>query len=119
MVVNREELRARLGDPALTILDVRTPVEYEGVRGYPCCGRQGHIEGARNLDLAELLGPDGGGLSPEEIRELVGLPEGAEIVAYCHSGSRSGMAANILRGAGYDATNYVGSWHEWSHLPES
>ena len=48
------------------------------------------------------------------MRELVGLPEGAEIVAYCHSGSRSALAALALRAAGYDARNYPGSWHEWS-----
>ena len=40
--------------------------------------------------------------------------EGAEIVAYCHSGSRSRFAAEVLVGAGYKARNYVGSWHEWS-----
>ena len=45
---------------------------------------------------------------------LVGLPEGAEVIAYCHSGSRSGFAEQVLRGAGYDARNYAGSWHEWS-----
>ena len=33
---------------------------------------------------------------------------------YCHSGSRSAFAAQILRALGYDARNYVGSWHEWS-----
>jgi len=50
----------------------------------------------------------------EEVRGLVGLPEGSEIVAYCHSGSRSRFAAEVLVGAGYKARNYVGSWHEWS-----
>ena len=49
-----------------------------------------------------------------ELRERLGLPAGAEIAAYCHSGSRSAIATQILRGAGYDARNYVGSWHEWS-----
>ena len=56
--------------------------------------------------------------SPERIRELVGLPEGAEIVAYCHSGSRSALATLALRCAGYDARNYAGSWHEWSRHDE-
>ena len=51
---------------------------------------------------------------PWGIRELAGLPEGAAIVAYCHSGSRSALAALALRAAGYDARNYPGSWHEWS-----
>jgi thiosulfate/3-mercaptopyruvate sulfurtransferase len=113
-----EELRARLDDPGLAIVDVRSAVEYAGEAGYPCDPRQGHIPGARHLDLADLLSEDGTGLSPEELRVRVGLPEGAAIVCYCHSGSRSGMAAMILRGAGYDASNYVGSWHEWSRDPE-
>ena len=51
-----------------------------------------------------------------QVRDLVGLPEGAEIVAYCHVGSRSGYAVQVLEGAGYRARNYVGSWHEWSRL---
>ena len=55
---------------------------------------------------------------PERIRELVGAPEGAELVAYCHSGSRSALATLALRSAGYDARNYAGSWHEWSRHPE-
>jgi thiosulfate/3-mercaptopyruvate sulfurtransferase len=118
MQVTLEELLARVSDPGVTLLDVRTAVEFSGAGGYPCDPRQGHIPGARHLDLAELLSPDGGGRTPEELRAIVDLPEGAEIVCYCHSGSRSGMAAAILRGAGYDASNYVGSWHEWSHDPE-
>jgi thiosulfate/3-mercaptopyruvate sulfurtransferase len=107
--VTKDELAARLEDASLTILDVRSAAEYTGVLGAPCDPRQGHIPGARNLDLQELLG-----LSPAEVRDLVGLAEGAEIVAYCHSGSRSELATQALRSAGYDASNYVGSWHEWS-----
>jgi thiosulfate/3-mercaptopyruvate sulfurtransferase len=53
-------------------------------------------------------------LSQAEIRERVGLAEGAELVAYCHSGSRSALAVQLLRAAGYEARNYAGSWHEWS-----
>ena len=44
----------------------------------------------------------------------VGAPAGAEVVTYCHSGARSEMAAQLLVAAGYDARNYVGSWHEWA-----
>jgi thiosulfate/3-mercaptopyruvate sulfurtransferase len=107
MDVTREELERRLGE--VPLLDVRTPEEYAGTGGYPCDPRQGHIAGARNVELAELL--DG---TPVDVRRLVGLPEGAELVVYCHSGSRSAIAAQLLRAAGYEARNYVGSWHEWS-----
>jgi thiosulfate/3-mercaptopyruvate sulfurtransferase len=107
--IDLPELRSRLGDDDVTLLDVRTDVEYEGADGYPCDPRQGHIPGSMHVDVAELMEA-----SPGRIRELVGLPPGAEIVAYCHSGARSGMAATALRAAGYNARNYVGSWHEWS-----
>ena len=46
--------------------------------------------------------------------DTVGIPKNAEIIAYCHSGSRSAFAAQLLREAGYAARNYAGSWHEWS-----
>jgi thiosulfate/3-mercaptopyruvate sulfurtransferase len=113
-----QELRDRLGDPELTILDVRTPEEYSGRAGSPCDPRQAHIPGARLLEYQLLLDGPGHPAAPERVRELVGLPEGAEIVAYCHSGSRSTLAALALRAAGYHARNYPGSWHEWSRHEE-
>jgi thiosulfate/3-mercaptopyruvate sulfurtransferase len=114
----RQELASRLDDPSLTILDVRRDEEYTGKRGNPCDPRQGHIPGARRLQVDELFLAPGQPQPPERIRELVGEPEGAEVVAYCHSGSRSALATLALRCAGYDARNYAGSWHEWSRHPE-
>jgi thiosulfate/3-mercaptopyruvate sulfurtransferase len=114
----RQELLGRLDDESLTILDVRTPDEYSGRRGNDCDPRQGHLPGARLLEVTELFDGPGQPASPERVRELVGLPEGAELVVYCHSGSRSALAALALRAAGYDARNYPGSWHEWSRHNE-
>jgi thiosulfate/3-mercaptopyruvate sulfurtransferase len=113
-----QELRDRLHDPALTILDVRTPEEYAGKAGSPCDPRQAHIPGARLLEYERLYQAPGRPLRSQKVRELTGLPEGAEIVAYCHSGSRSALAALALRAAGYEARNYPGSWHEWSRHEE-
>jgi thiosulfate/3-mercaptopyruvate sulfurtransferase len=102
-----EELAQRLGDVA--IVDVRTAAEYNGSGGQACDPRQGHLPGARNLDVYRLME-----LAPEEVEAELGVEPGAEVVAYCHSGSRSAIAVQILRALGYDARNYVGSWHEWS-----
>ena len=114
MDVTTEELAARLGrDPRLVVLDVRTPQEFEGVAGYPCDPRQGHIPGSVHLEVNELLG-----LDDAELRERLGDPAAVELVAYCHSGSRSAMAVARLQSAGYDARNYPGSWHEWSAGPD-
>ena len=101
------ELAARLGDVA--IVDVRTPTEYDGSLGQPCDPRQGHIPGALNLDVSRMMQ-----LDAAEIETELLLEPGVEIVAYCHSGARSAIATQILRSLGYDARNYVGSWHEWS-----
>ena len=108
--VQLEEVAARLGEPGLVVLDVRTPEEFDGSSGAPCDPRQGHIPGARNVNVLELAAA----ASAEEVQSLIDAPEGTEIVAYCHSGSRSEVAAEILRAAGYAARNYRGSWHEWS-----
>jgi thiosulfate/3-mercaptopyruvate sulfurtransferase len=113
-----EELRDRLDDATLTILDVRTADEYSGRGGYPCDPRQGKIPGARHLEHDRLFAEPGRPLAPEGVRSLTGLPEQSEIVTYCHSGSRSGLAALALRSAGYRARNYPGSWHEWSRHAE-
>jgi thiosulfate/3-mercaptopyruvate sulfurtransferase len=113
--VTLAELLERLGDEELTVVDVRTPDEFEGVRGAHCDPRHGHIPGAVNLPLERLLECR----DVAQVRVAVGLPAGAEIVAYCHSGSRSAFAVHVLREAGYDARNYVGSWHEWSRAVAS
>jgi 3-mercaptopyruvate sulfurtransferase SseA len=110
--ITHDELVARLDDSALTILDVRSAEEFSGRAGYACDARQGHIPGARHLDLQRLASCSG----PDAVRELVALPVGAEIAAYCHSGSRSARAVEILLEAGYAARNYAGSWHAWSQL---
>ena len=110
--VTCDELAGRLDEEGLTLLDVRGAAEYTGELGPPCDPRRGHIPGACNVDVAALvaLWPD-----EEAIRALVGAGEGAEVIAYCHSGNRSAYAVEILRAAGYQARNYVGSWHEWSN----
>jgi thiosulfate/3-mercaptopyruvate sulfurtransferase len=108
--IEADELASRLEDPALTIVDVRALHEYDGSAGAPCDPRQGHIPGARHIDLTKLLECT----TIEDVDALLELPPGSEIAAYCHSGARSAVAVQILNAAGYDARNYPGSWHEWS-----
>ena len=107
MDIELEELSFRLGE--LRVIDVRRPEEYDGTFGSPCDPRQGHIPGAVNIDVQELMG-----LTEDELRELVAVEAGGEVVCYCHSGSRSAFAVQVLSRFGYDARNYPGSWHEWS-----
>lgn len=59
-----------------SIVDVRTPAEYE----------EGHYEGAVNIPLNELM---------QRIDEFKKMKQ--PIVTYCRSGARSGMATSILK----------------------
>ena len=105
--IDLSELSERLGQ--VQVLDVRRPEEYDGSFGSDCDPRLGHIPGAVNIEVQELML-----MREDELRERVGVAEGGEVVCYCHSGSRSAFAVDVLRRFGYEARNYSGSWHEWS-----
>lgn len=62
-----------------TIVDVRSPDEFRG----------GAYPGAVNIPLPELGG---------RMREI---PQQHPVILYCASGIRSGMAATMLKRAGY------------------
>ena len=109
MDIDVDELSSRLGE--VRLIDVRRPEEYDGTYGSACDPRQGHIPGALNIDVQELMR-----FSEVELRERLGIRAGGEVVCYCHSGSRSAFAVQVLARFGYDARNYPGSWHEWSRL---
>jgi len=107
------------GESGALILDVRRDDEFRGKGGYPCDPRQGHIPGARNIEVSTLFSAPGVPKPADEVRALVGADPGERpVVTYCHSGSRSGLALIALRASGYDARNYFGSWHEWSRHSE-
>lgn len=107
--VERDEVVRRLGEEGFVVVDVRGRGEYTGEVVAHCDPRPGRIPGAVHLDVQELFG-----LAPEDLRTRLGAPDEVELVTYCHSGSRSEVAAQLLSGHGYRARNYRGSWHEWS-----
>ena len=92
--VSTAELAERLDEEGLVLLDVRSTEEFAGEAVAPCDPRPGRIPGARHVGLDELFGASAEG--PAAVRELVGADEGAEVIAYCHSGSRSAAAVQLL-----------------------
>lgn len=77
-----------------TIVDVRTPAEYEG----------GSVNGSINIPLQEVQ---------ERIQELKNLRQ--PLVLCCASGARSGAALRYLAQQGVDCVN-GGSWLNVNHL---
>ena len=56
-LVDQQLVSSVLGDPAVTLLDVRTSAEYDGCLLLPGIKRGGHIPGARNLPLINFFTP--------------------------------------------------------------
>ena len=76
---------ARGRDRSVVLLDVREPFEWDIV----------HLDGARHVPLREL---------PARLRELDGH---AEVLVYCHHGTRSRQAMELLRAAGFSKVRSV------------
>lgn len=73
------------------VLDVRTQPEWD----------EYHVEGTTLIPLDEL---------PNRLSEL---PKDQKIVVVCRSGNRSGVATQILRENGFQATSMAGGLNAW------
>jgi rhodanese-related sulfurtransferase len=76
----------------IQLIDVREPYEHEA----------GRIAGDRLVVLTELA------------TQADTIDRDRPVVFYCRSGSRSAMASEAFRGAGYDAHNMEGGLLDWT-----
>jgi thiosulfate/3-mercaptopyruvate sulfurtransferase len=126
--IGRDEVRAGLGPDGPLLIDMRSPEEYRGERVSPPwlafdhgAERRGHIPGAQNLYVDNLLTNAGTLLPPDELRkrfEAVGVADDINIVTYCRLSHRGSLAWFILtRVLGRSNVRvYDGSWTEWGSI---
>jgi len=119
--VDSAAVLAATGDPALRILDARSPERYRG-EVEPIDRVAGHVPAARNHPFGLSLDAQGRFLPPEELRaallaSLDGVP--AELaIAMCGSGVSACHLLLALEHAGlHGGRLYPGSWSEWSADP--
>jgi thiosulfate/3-mercaptopyruvate sulfurtransferase len=113
-----EQVRDASANRTATLVDARSPGRFEGTEPEPRPGiRSGHVPGARNVPLQQLVDASGRLLSPEELRRLfraAGLPPSGPVIASCGSGVSGCAVALGLAVAGVsDVAIYDGSWTEW------
>lgn len=83
------------GDDDLLVLDVRSAQEFA----------EGHVPGAVNISYDEL---------EARLGELAGERE-SEVVVYCRSGRRAGIALELLEKAGFERLYHLeGDYLAWS-----
>jgi rhodanese-related sulfurtransferase len=78
--------------PALQLIDVREAAEREA----------GHIAGSRHVELAKVAS------------QADTVERERPVIFYCRAGSRSKMAAQAFRTAGFDAYSMSGGLKRWA-----
>ena len=87
-----QEVSELLQQGVIQLIDVRELYEHEA----------GRIAGDRLVVLSELAA------------QADTIDRDRPVVFYCRSGSRSAMATEAFRGAGYDAHNMAGGLLDWA-----
>jgi rhodanese-related sulfurtransferase len=82
---------ARALEEGAQVIDVREPYERDA----------GHIPGSRHVELTELAA------------QAATLDPATAVVTVCRVGSRSHLAAQALRGAGFEAASMAGGMVRW------
>ena len=83
---------------AFTLADVREPEEY----------REGHLAGAVNLPVQQILKITEQSGFFEDPEKFLGISRKRPVIVYCSHGGRGMQAARLLSGAGYQAVNVYG-----------
>jgi len=111
------EIHERLGQPDLTLVDVRNTDRFQG-ENETIDPVAGHIPGAVNLPYGKNLDPRNRFLPPHILREMYTRAlEGTnpeEAIFYCGSGVTAAHSLLAMAHAGLGiARLYDGSWSEW------
>ena len=123
----RAQILKDLSASGMSLVDVRSPDEYNGLlfapENVPQEGSQraGHIPGAKNVPWAQATDSDGTFKSYAELLQLYtdnGITGEGNTVTYCRIGERSSHTWFVLTQLlGYsNVSNYDGSWTEWGSI---
>ncbi len=90
-----EELHRRLetGNMSIQVIDVREQSEWD----------EDHIEGAIHIPFHQLR------------KHLNDVPSNKTLAAICGGGTRSSIAASILKAEGFEPVNVMGGMSAWNH----
>ena len=121
MLVTMEEVKQKLNDPNVLLIDSRSEARYMGEHeDIDPVG--GHIPGAVNENWQNRLREDGRWKSKEEqiedLRSFIRQKD-KEMIVYCGSGVSA--CANIIAfdEAGLRPRLYAGSWSDWISYPDN
>ncbi|SFJ75471.1 sulfurtransferase [Celeribacter neptunius] len=125
IMMDVEDMKAAIEDPAAVILDVRDIDEWIATSSSPYgvdfCPRKGRIPGAVWIEWYRMMKPSAHGKMMKSKEEVlaecatVGITPDTPVKLYCFKGARASNTFLALKEAGIkDVAIYFGSWNEWS-----
>jgi thiosulfate/3-mercaptopyruvate sulfurtransferase len=118
------DMKRIVADGSAKVIDARARGRFEGTAPEPRAGLpNGHMPGAGNLPVTDIMGPDGRLLPPGTLRGLyqaAGADGARPLVMSCGSGvTASALALGAVVAGLPEPAVYDGSWTEWALRAET
>ena len=117
LMVNKDDVKAAIGNPAICTLNALLPAQHTG-QGGNSYGRPGRIAGSVNVPAANLIDPETNTfLPPDELARRLGAVGALDrpVIAYCGGGIAASADALVLTMLGHtDVKIYDASLSEWA-----
>lgn len=120
-LIESDELMARLDDPNLAILDVRSLKEFDGsdVRS----ARGGHVPGAQHMEWTTVFDADQQLKHKDQLLKefaQAGATPEKEVIVYCQTHQRSAVTYVLLKELGFDNVRAIdGAWSNWGNRTDT
>lgn len=121
VIADKQYVAESLGNPAIQILDARSPEEHLGIKF--ALHRRGKIPGSVNLNWLDTIDTTNHQRlkSIEKLEQMLrdrGFDRRNEIITHCQTHQRSSHSFMMLRALGFEKVRgYAGSWSEWAEDP--
>jgi thiosulfate/3-mercaptopyruvate sulfurtransferase len=119
MLVDKDYVKRRMGNPNVILVDARAADRYRG-ENETLDPKAGHIPGAINKPFTENL-EDKKFKSPEALsKHFSDIPKNKEVILYCGSGVSANHNLIALEEIGFKGVKlYAGSWSDWVSYAEN